>query len=227
MTSDGTPSAGARTGRIAIVVKSLSGGGVQRKALLIAGGMLQRGHEVDLVVLRPKCDLPDEVPERCRLFFLSTGRNGDDGIPDNLVHPSARTVTPGRIPWPVRRERARRLASRHWKQLPFLAGTEFTGWAKGVATYLERETPDAVLALHVTSVVPTTMAIRLTGRHVRVVATLHKVFKSRRWRKRIAGFYPHADVLVGISSEISREARRNYRIAEETDPYRPQPDNFG
>ena len=203
MTSEATSSAGAEPHRIAIVVRSLFGGGVQRKALLIASGLLQRGHEVDMVVLRPKCDLSDEVPKRCRLFFLPTSGNGNGGIPNNLEHPSARIVTPERKAWQVRRQRAARLVARHWKQLPFLAGTEYPRMAKGVGDYLERERPDAVLAMHIDSVVTTTMAIRLTGRHVHMVATLHSLFKSRRWRRRISGFYPPADVLVGISTEVA------------------------
>ena len=201
--SAATPATAGRPQRIAIVVKSLSGGGVQRKALFVASGLLERGHEVDLVVLLPICDLPDEIPDRCRLFFLSVGRFKNTPIPANLEHVSARQVAPERFPWRTRCERAARLASRHWKQLPFLAGTEFLGWAKGVAAYLERERPDAVLAMHISSVVPTTMARSLTGRHVHVVATLHKLFRTRRWLRRISGFYPHADFLVGISSDVA------------------------
>ena len=203
MTSEAAPSTGAKTRRIAVVVKSLSGGGVQRKALLIASGLLQRGHEVDLLALHPICDLPDEIPDRCRLFFLSTGKYKDTPIPANLEHVESRRVAPKRIPWRIRYERATRLASRHWKQLPFLVGTEFLGLAEGVAAYLERERPGAVLAMHIHSVVATTMAIRLTGRHVHMVATLHSLFKTRRWLRRISGFYPHADVRVGISSNIA------------------------
>ena len=46
------------------------------------------------------------------------------------------------------------------------------------------------------------------GRRIRVVATLHKLFRSKRWRRRISGFYPYADVLVGISPDLSEGALR-------------------
>ena len=178
---------------------------MQRKALLIASGLLQRGHEVDVLSLRPDCDFSEEIPERCRIFYFSTG--GDAAavraLTRSLGDVSARPVAPEQAPWRVRRRRAARLAFLHWKQLPFLAGTEFPGWAGGVATYLDREQPDAVLAMHTPAVVATTMAIRLTGRRIRVVATLHKLFRSKRWRRRISGFYPYADVLVGISPDVS------------------------
>ena len=203
LTTEAAPSTDAKTRRIAIVVKSLSGGGVQRKALLLASGLLKRGHEVDLLVLHPNCDLPDEIPDRCRLFFLSTGRYKGTPVPANLDRIESKRIVPKRIPWRIRYERTTRLASRHWRQLPFLVGTEFLGLAEGVAAYLERERPGAVLAMHIHSVVATTMAIRLTGRHVHLVATLHILFNSRRWQRRISGFYPHADVRVGISSDVA------------------------
>ena len=188
---------------------------------------VQRGHEIDLLVLRPECDYPEEIPGGCRLFFLSTDGNNNAGIPKNLGHVSTQTVVPERVPWRGRWQRAARLASRHWKQFPFLAGTRFPGWANGITAYLEHERPDAVLAMHVHAVVATMMAIRLTGRHVRVVATLHKLFRTRSRRSRISGFYPCADVLVGISTEISGRTRQNYGIAGPPNSNRLQPNRIG
>ena len=176
---------------------------MQRKALLIASGLLARGHEVDLLALRPDCDYPEEIPGRCRLFLVSANEGNDPGIPKNLKNVSTRTVVPERASWHRRCQRAARLASHHWKQLPFLVRTEPRGWAKGVSAYLERECPDAVLAMHVRSVAATIMAIRLADRHVRVVATLHKLFGTKGRQSRISSFYPCADVLVGISAKIS------------------------
>ena len=177
---------------------------MQRKALLIASGLLQRGHEVDVLSLRPDYDFSEEILERCRIFYLST--DGDDDAVRGLTSlgdVSARPVAPERAPWRVRFRRAVRLASLHWKQLPFLVRTEFPGWAEGVAAYLDREQPDVVLAMHIPAVVATTMAMRLTGRRIRVVATLHKLFRTKRAQGRISGFYPYADVLVGISPDLS------------------------
>lgn len=177
---------------------------MERTTLLIATGLLQRGHEVDVLLLRPDCDFPGEIPERCRIFYLSTG--GDDAavraLTRSLGDVPARPVAPERAPWRVRCRRAARLASLHWKQLPLLVHTEYPGWAKGVAAYLDRERPDAVLAAHVRPVVATTMAMRIASHRARVVAALHN--RSKRWRRRrISRFYPRADVLVGISPDIS------------------------
>ena len=177
---------------------------MQRISLLIASGLVQRGHEVDLLLLRPECDLSGEIPERCRVFYLPTGRGADPGDgPTGFGDVPARPVGPERVPWRVRCRRAARLASLHWKQLPFLAWTEFPRWAEGVCAYLDRERPDAVLAMHVRASVAATMAIRSMGLRVRVVASLHKLFRARSPRARISGFYPYADALVGISTDIS------------------------
>lgn len=203
-TNGGASSANGKPRRIAVVVHSLSGGGVQRKALLIASGLVRRGHEVDVLLLRPQCDLSREIPDRCRIFYLPAG-GGDrpGGAPAGLGDASARPVAPERAPWRVRCRRTARWARLHWKQLPFLARTEFPRWAEGVRAYLDRERPDAVLAMHVPSVVATTMAMRSMDRRIRVVATLHKLFRSRHLRRRISGSYPHADALVGISRDMS------------------------
>ena len=48
------------------------------------------------------------------------------------------------------------------------------------------------------------MAMCLMDRRVRVVATLHKLFRSGRWQRRISSFYPSADILVGISPDVSK-----------------------
>ena len=177
---------------------------MERTTLLIASGLLKRGHEVDVLLLRPDCDFSGEIPGRCRIFCLSTV--GDDAavraLKRSLGHVGARPIAPERGSWWVRCGRTARLASLHWRQLPLLVRTEFPGWAEGVAAYLDREQPDAVLAMHVRPVVATTMATRLTGRRVRVVAVLHN--RSKRWRRRrISRFYPRADVLVGISPDVS------------------------
>lgn len=58
--------------RISILTPSLAGQGAERKALHIAAGLVERGHEVDLLLQRLVCHYPDEVPGGTRLFFLSS-----------------------------------------------------------------------------------------------------------------------------------------------------------
>ena len=57
--------------RIAILSPSLAGQGAERKALYIAAGLLERGHEVDLLLQRFLCHYPEEIPKQARIFFSS------------------------------------------------------------------------------------------------------------------------------------------------------------
>ncbi len=60
--------------RIAMVIPHLRNGGAERVALSIAGGLLERGHHVDMIVLGKGVDYPNEVPERLRLLVLNDPR---------------------------------------------------------------------------------------------------------------------------------------------------------
>ena len=59
---------------IAMVIPSLAGGGAERTALRIAGGLAARGHELDLVLFQPHVAYPAEVPEAARLLVLCDRR---------------------------------------------------------------------------------------------------------------------------------------------------------
>ena len=211
------PSTGTRkAGRIAILTRSLSLGGVQKKGLLIASGLLRRSHEVDLLSLRPECDYPDEIPERCRLFFISNvGASDVVRSLNGLSHVSLWSEALDVHPWRVRRLRAARLALLHWRQLPFCAKAKLLQAAERIATYLEREQPAAVLAMHIHAVAACAIATRLAHHRVRMVATIHNVHRSRRTRRRIATFYSRADALVGISPQVTAQLARTVGMPDE------------
>ena len=209
LTGEEAASTETGTHRIAILTRSLSLGGVQKKALLIASGLSRRAHEVDLLLLSPECDYPDEIPERCRLFFVSSEGASDDARTLNGPgHVSMCPVAPEIDPWRVRCWRAARMAVLYWRQLPFLARTRLLQSAEGIATYLARERPAAILAMHIHAVVACAIAIRLAHHQVRMVATIHKAGQSKSSRRRIAAFYSHADAVVGISPQVTAHLAR-------------------
>ena len=184
-------------------------GGVQRKGLLIASGLIRRAHEVDLLLLRPECDYPDEIPKRCRLFFVSSvGASGGTRTLKGLGHVSMCPVAPEVHPWRVRGWRAARMSVLHWRQLPFFAKTKLLQSAEGIATYLDRERPVAILAMHIHAVAACAVATRLASHRVRMVATIHNVRRSKHTRRRIATFYSRADGLVGISPQVTAQLAR-------------------
>ena len=90
-------------------------------------------------------------------------------------------------------------------QLPLLMSTRLPRWAAGVAAYLDRERPDALLAMNVLAVTAATMATHIAERPVRTVATLHETLNRRRLLRRARCSFPYADSIVGVSHGVSTE----------------------
>lgn len=194
-----------RSRRIAILSPSLAGQGAERKALQIAAGLLERGHGVDLLLQRLLCHYPEEVPNRVRIFFSS--RRCDARTQRNLerIANSPRPLVPHRPPWRVRYPRIGMSTSLLPSQLPLLLSTRLPRWAAGIAAYLDREQPDALLAMNVLAVTSAAMALRIAHNRVRTVATLHEPLNSGRLLRRARRSYPHADAVVGVSDGVSAE----------------------
>ena len=191
--------------RICILIPSLAGRGAERKALHVATGLIERGHEVDLLLQRLVCHYPDEVPDGVRIFFQSRRTDGKtrknlDRIP---VVPSP--LVPGLPPRRVRYPRMALALRLHRTQLPLLTSTRLPRWAAEVAAYLDRERPDALLAMNVLAAAAATMALNFARRPARVVATLDEVLKTGRLRYRARHAYPHVDAVVGVSHGVATE----------------------
>lgn len=192
--------------RVAVLVPTLTGGGAERKALAIASGLLRRGHEVDLVLDRLVCDYPDEVPTESRLFYLRHPHH--DPNTDTSPKPLPTVPTPlfrGSYPLRVRYSRLSLASALSWNQLPMLTSTRLPRWAAAIAAYLDREGPDAILAMLIPSVAAVTMAARAARHRVRVVGTLHGAVKSRRSLNRARRSYPDVDAAVGVSRGVASE----------------------
>ena len=199
------PSRASTARRRSILTPSLGGQGAERKALYVAAGLIERGHEVDLLLQRLVCHYPDEVPEGARIFFQS--RRTDERTRKNFERMPAvpRPLVPERRPWRVRCPRIGLASRLNRGQLPLLASTRLPRWAVEAAAYLDRERPDALLAMNVLAATAAGMALHLVRRPPRVVATLHEVLKTGRLRYRARQAYPHAGAVVGVSHGVSTE----------------------
>ena len=166
--------------RIAILLPNLRGGGGERNSLTIASGLLRRGHEVDLVLKRFVCDYPEELPPGARLFYLE--RPGGDECSAAGCEPLPVALDPlfrGRYPFRVRYPRLSLAAAVSWIQLPMLTSVHHSlRWMAATAAYLDRERPDALLAMMVPSVIAATMAARTARRRVRIVGVLNTGARS-------------------------------------------------
>ncbi len=67
-------SGGDLTGRIAIFVPSMHGGGAERVMALLARGFVESGHEVDLVLVRAEGPYLDDLPVAVRVVDLGASR---------------------------------------------------------------------------------------------------------------------------------------------------------
>ena len=191
--------------RVAILIPTLAGGGAERAALSLASGLLERGHEVDVLLRDLICDYPASVPPGVRLFFLS-GRSGG-GTPEGLERLPVAPRSLASMPSPISRRFPRLALATSVKraQLSLLTSTSLPRWAVTIARYLDREVPDAVLAMMSPAVAAAALAVRLAQTRTRVVARAENVFRTRRKIRRARMSYPYADAAVGVSLGVSSE----------------------
>ena len=129
----------------------------------IAAGLLARGHRVDLVLQRLVCHYPEEVPHRARIFFAS-GRSDRRtrammGRLDNVFQPIASEP----LPWRFRYPRIGTLGRLPRRQYPLLLSTRLPRWAASIAHHLDRERPDALLAMNVLAAAAAAMALSISA----------------------------------------------------------------
>ena len=94
-----------------------------------------------------------------------------------------------------------------------LTSTGLPRWAAATAVYLDRERPDALLAMLTPSVVAATMAVRMARHRVKVVGTFHGGREpSRRWHTRARRSYPRCDATVGVSHGVATVLTNVYGV---------------
>ena len=213
--------------RVAIYTDFLAGGGVERSSLRIAKGLIERGHAVDFLLLRPWFHYPDEIPPAVRLFVL-------DMDPD---------------------ERTRIVSAHHLERcIPLVPKTQtttlitdyvllikelqwsFSSWLKSymhpikalrtnplgipngrwlrysqfVATYVSREKPDCILPQSYTCTIATLWATSLLSKFPPVIPTFRSVIvpygqgksKARREEIRLHRLLKNSAHVITVSDGI-------------------------
>ena len=199
---------GQTTGHhIGILTPSLAGQGAERKALYLGNGLLERGHKIDILLQRLICHYPDEVPDQARIFYMSSRGDARTRASLERVATTPHPLVPEPSPWWIRYPRIGMATRLRRKQLPLLISTRLPRWAAGIAAYIDREHPHALLAMNVLAATAAAMAmaIHLAPQPVRVVATLHEPLNHRRLLRRARCSYPYADSVVGVSHGVSAE----------------------
>ena len=166
-------------------------------ALTVARGLAKRRHRVDLLLGELTCDYPDEAADATanKIRFFS-------------VYPAAgRTrqtaIRPKPPTWRDRFSRISLAIAAAPLQRQVLESPPWPERARLVAAYIDRERPDALLAVNEHEAVSAALARRLARHPVRMVATLNNGHVDDRRIRNFRASYPFVDVAVGVSRGIS------------------------
>ena len=207
MRLDGRAVAAARR-RTAILAYAL-GGGVGRIALHLAHGLFERGHAVDLLLVGLRCDYPTDLPEGVGFFWVPQAP--DPLLPARRSSPDASPLlaaapVPEAKAWRVRRPRlALAPVLRRRQAAMVLRNAWLARSAVRIAAYLDRERPDAVLALNDDMALRASMGRRLARRPVRVAGTLHNALVCEERVRRARASYPFLDAAATVSHGVSNQ----------------------
>lgn len=177
---------------IALFMKSLAGGGVQRSVVTLARGLAEAGDRVDLIAARAQGPLRAEVPEAVRVIDLAT-RTPLQILPSLVKTPRGGAALLG----------------------PFLGLDPplVFGSVPALARYLVRERPDALISASSWANLAALRARRSAGVAIPVVVTERNTLSlrsshqpKRRYRqlpRLIHRYYPEADRIVAVSRGVA------------------------
>ena len=195
---------------IAMVIPSLAGGGAERTALRVAGGLAARGHRVDIVLFAPHVAYPGEVPEAARLFVLCGRRAWARRNPPEM--PAGVQWRPERAPLLQGVGLAAGLVRDFPAAAPVLLRRAALGRARRLARYAAREKPDILFANLAQAEHAAFYAARLAGPRAfpPIVPVMRNVEASgTHHTKRRRLLFPAAARVVAISGGWPRMSPRS------------------
>ena len=189
---------------ISILLPSLAGGGAQRTALKIAGGIAGREHRVDIVLFAPSVAYPNDVPETTRLIVLCGGKQWARRTEADM--PAGSIWRPERAP----RARLVRLAASLVRDFPagapVLLRRTALGRALRLVRFVERERPDILFANLAPAEYPAFFARRLAvpGAFPPIVPIVRNIVKTgTRHTRRRQMLFPEAAHVVAVSRGVA------------------------
>ena len=187
---------------ITMLIQKLKGGGAERSVFRTAGGLAERGHDVDIVVFSPTFVYPGELPRTVRPVVLCgrfawMRRARGDVPPGTLWRP--RSASPLRLA-----RFAAGLAREFGAAARVLVRPASLGHALRLARYFERERPDIVFANLASAEYAAFFAARLVSSPPPIVPILRGAgepgAKSTRRRRLL---FPAAARLVAVSRGVA------------------------
>lgn len=189
---------------VAILIKNLDGGGVQKMRLALAGAFHAKGYHVELVVMEPTGALLGNVPQ---------------GITVRVLKRS----TP--LAWRLKALRA------GWIGLEFAARTlrrrvpgNALAYLPALVDYLERTRPDALLAATPYINLTALLARRIASVQTRILVSEHNdlrhghaLGRGPELRRLVAlmRLYREAEMIVGVSAGVTSDIARRSGLPED------------
>ena len=201
---------------ITMLIQKLKGGGAERSVFRTAGGLAERGHDVDIVLFSPTFAYPGELPRASRLIVLC-GRFGwmrraRSDVPEG-------TLWRPELAFPYRLAGlAAGLVREFWKSARVLMRPASLGHALRLARYFERERPDIVFANLASAEYAAFFAARLVPSPPLIVPILRSAdepgTKSTRRRQLL---FPMATRLVAVSHGVSENIAAIVEVPSEVE----------
>ena len=204
---------GAGLAHIATMLRGLSGGGTERVALAVAGGLAACGHRVDLVFPdSPERFYPARIPEGVRPVFCGAG-------PEARAH-TARFTIPDNALWladrPCLRERLRLVFGllRHPEHFA-LFRPRVLRRAFALLPYLRHERPDVVFANSPSLESPLNILLQnqMVTPPPRIIPVIHGLI-GRKAKRRCISFLA-ASRIVAVSESVAKHVSELCGIAPE------------
>ena len=187
---------------IAFAIPSFASGGAGRVILTLARGLVERGHNVDLVLFNTSFHYPEEIPDDARLFVIN---DKPDEITENK--PTYTDLRKRLIP--VRPHSRRygwfRLAGA-MKWHPLILPTQMQyRQARQLAGYINEQQPDIIFPTLPRMIVSTLLAGHLVDDIPPVVPVIQGLMEKRRKHKRLRykALFQDAAHVVTVSDGVT------------------------
>ena len=183
--------------------------------LRLAHGLVDLGHEVDLLLLNPVVDNPKGLPVAARLFIMMDRMNesSPSEVREGMLGGHSHRVFQLRSAvgiWNV----ARMIRSLGWHPL-ILPNPKMFKEAQFIANYSHRESPDCIVPILPKPKVATLLAKTLGGSFPVTIASVQNNvhFRRRRELHRYRRLLPHSDHVIAVSNGVRSSVLQTTRVS--------------